>query len=110
MFYPIPAVDSVVVRLKHYTHGPRAKDDDVFFWMINGIFPYPNKYLRKAMRIWFRNMKLDKNSVDTVFDACKDCPKGDERLRTISIEKLVNLSDSLLHLIEKGEIPDPRGK
>ena len=109
MFYPIPAVDSVVIRLKHYTHGPRAKNDDVFFWMVNGIFPYPNKHLRKALRIWFRNMKVDRNLTETVLEYCKECPKGDERLRTIAIEKLVNLADSLLHLIEAGELPDPRG-
>ncbi|MGY5881192.1 MAG: 16S rRNA (adenine(1518)-N(6)/adenine(1519)-N(6))-dimethyltransferase RsmA [Candidatus Thorarchaeota archaeon] len=109
MFYPVPAVDSVVVRLKHYTQGPRAKDDVVFFWIINGIFPYPNKHLRKALRIWFRNLKVDKNLADIVLESCKECPKGDERLRTITIEKLVNLSDSLLHYIEAGELPDPRG-
>jgi len=109
MFYPVPAVDSVVVKLKHYTQGPRAKDDDVFFWMINGIFPYPNKHLRKALRIWFRNLKVDKNMADAVLENCKECPKADERLRTIAIEKLVNLSDSLLHLIEAGDLPDPRG-
>lgn len=109
MFYPIPAVDSVVVRLKHYTQGPRAKNDDVFFWMINGIFPYPNKHLRKALRIWFRNLKVDKNLADVVLESCKEYPKGDERLRTIAIDKLVNLSDSLLHLIEAGDLPDPRG-
>jgi len=109
LFYPEPAVDSVVVRLKHSRRVPRAKSDDVFFWMINGIFPYPNKHLRKALRIWFRNMKVEKNLVDDLLESCKECPKGDERLRTIAIEKLVNLSDSLLHLIEAGELPDPRG-
>jgi len=109
MFYPIPAVDSVVVRLRHITKGPRAKDDDVFFWMVNGIFPYPNKHLRKALRIWFRNMKVDKNLTDVVLEYCKQYPKGDERLRTIDIKKLVILSDSLLNLIETGELPDPRG-
>jgi 16S rRNA (adenine1518-N6/adenine1519-N6)-dimethyltransferase len=109
MFYPVPAVDSVVVRLKHNIQGPRAKSDDVFFWMINGIFSYPNKHLRKALKIWFRNMKVDKNLTDFVFEYCKECPKGDERLRNIAIEKFVNLSDSLLHFIEVGELPDPRG-
>jgi 16S rRNA (adenine1518-N6/adenine1519-N6)-dimethyltransferase len=109
MFYPEPAVDSVVVKLKQYTQGPRAKDDDVFFWMVNGIFPYPNKHLRKALRIWFRNLKVDKNLADVVLENCMECPKGDERLRTIAIAKLVNLSDSLLQLIEGNELPDPRG-
>ena len=108
-FYPVPAVDSVVVRLKHSTRVPRAKSDDVFFWMINGIFSYPNKHLRKALRIWFRNLKVDKNLVDVALESCKGNPKSDDRLRTIAIEKLVRLSDSLLDLIVDGKLPDPRG-
>ena len=108
-FYPVPAVDSVVVRLKQNLRVPRAKSDDVFFWMINGIFPYPNKHLRKAMRIWFRNLKVDQNLVDVVLKHCKNCPKVDDRLRTIAIEKLVLLADALLILIEDGKLPDPRG-
>jgi 16S rRNA (adenine1518-N6/adenine1519-N6)-dimethyltransferase len=108
-FYPEPAVDSVVVRLKHSMQVPRAKDDDVFFWMINGIFPYPNKHLRKSMRIWFRNLKVDKNQVDDVLALCKEHLRGDERLRTIAIEKLVILADTLLSMIKDGKLPDPRG-
>lgn len=108
-FYPVPAVDSVVVRLKKSTKVPRAKNDDVFFWMINGIFSYPNKHLRKAMRIWFRNLRVDQNLVDVVLEHCTSGPRGDDRLRTIAIGKLVMLADSLLILIEDGKLPDPRG-
>lgn len=108
-FYPMPAVDSVVVRLKKSTQIPRAKSDDVFFWMINGIFPYPNKNLRKAMRIWFRNLKVEKNLVDVVLEYCNGSPRGDERLRSIPIEKLVQLADSVLTVIDNGRLPDPRG-
>ncbi|MGY5860733.1 MAG: 16S rRNA (adenine(1518)-N(6)/adenine(1519)-N(6))-dimethyltransferase RsmA [Candidatus Thorarchaeota archaeon] len=108
-FYPEPAVDSVVVRLKQSTRIPRAKSDDVFFWMINGIFPYPNKHLRKALRIWFRNLKVEKDLAGVVIDSCEDNPKGDDRLRTIPIEKLVLLADSLVKFIDNGKLPDPRG-
>jgi 16S rRNA (adenine1518-N6/adenine1519-N6)-dimethyltransferase len=108
-FYPIPAVDSVVVRLKKSTRFPRAKSDDVFFWMINGIFPYPNKHIRKAMRIWFRNLKVEKNLVDNVLECCKSSLKGDDRLRTIPIGTLVQLADCLLTQIDEGRIPNPGG-
>jgi len=107
-FYPVPAVDSVVVRMKKSTRIPRAKCDDVFFWMINGIFSYPNKHLRKAMKIWFRNLKVDRNLADIVLDLSTD-PKGDDRLRTIPVENLVKLADTLLQLIDDGRLPDPRG-
>jgi 16S rRNA (adenine1518-N6/adenine1519-N6)-dimethyltransferase len=108
-FYPKPSVDSVVVRLKKSTQVPRAKSDRVFFWMINGIFPYPNKNLRKAMRIWFRNLKVDKSLVDVVLEYCDSSPRRDERLRSISVEKLVQLADCLIILIDDGKLPDPRG-
>jgi 16S rRNA (adenine1518-N6/adenine1519-N6)-dimethyltransferase len=109
-FYPVPAVDSVVVRLKQSTRICRAKRDDVFFWMINGIFSYPNKHLKKALRIWFRNLKVDKSLVDVVLESCAGEPKGIDRLRTIPIESLVKLADSLLLLIDDDRLPDPRGK
>jgi len=108
-FYPVPAVDSVVVRMKHSKRIARAKSDEVFFWMINGIFSYPNKHLRKALGIWFRNLKVDKSLVDIAIELCKEEPKGDDRLRTIPIESLVKLSDNLLLLINDGRLPDPRG-
>jgi len=109
MFYPVPAVDSVVVRLRHNPLGPRAKSDDVFFWMVNGIFPYPNKHLRKALRIWFRNLNVDKNLVDIILDHCNEYPKSDTRLRAITIDELVILADALLDLIKDGKLPGPRG-
>lgn len=109
MFYPEPAVDSVVVRLKHSTKKPRAKDDTVFFWMVTGIFSYPNKQLRKALRIWFRNLNVDRDLVDVVLDNCQGYIESNERLRTIAIEKLIVLADALLLLIEEEKLPDPRG-
>ena len=108
-FYPVPAVDSVVVRLKHSKRISRAKRDDIFFWMINGIFSYPNKHLKKALRIWFSNLKADKSLVDIVLESCAGEPKGDDRLRTIPIESLVKVADSLLLLIDDGRLPEPRG-
>ena len=109
MFYPEPAVDSVVVRLKHSNRIPRAKSDDIFFWMINGIFSYPNKNLRKAMRIWFRNLGVDKSLVNIAIDRCRNKLDGQEKLRTLSIESLVALSDSISSLVEENSLPRPEG-
>jgi len=108
-FYPVPAVDSVVVKVKRSARIPRAQDDEVFFWMTNGIFSYPNKHLRKALGIWFRNLKVDKSLVDFVLELCQEEPKGDDRLRTIPIASLVKLADIILLLVSNGKIPDPRG-
>lgn len=110
MFYPIPAVDSVVVNMKHKTQGPRAKSDFVFFWTINGIFSYPNKNLRKALGIWLRNIGVSKSLADEIIIRCGRNPRGEDKLRTISIENLITLSDVVLDFIDEKQIPDPRRK
>ncbi|MHA2395084.1 MAG: 16S rRNA (adenine(1518)-N(6)/adenine(1519)-N(6))-dimethyltransferase RsmA [Candidatus Thorarchaeota archaeon] len=108
MFYPVPAVDSTVVRIVPRNEGPFARDEFVFHWMIGGIYPYPNKNLRKALRIWFRNLRIDKNLSDDVLKRLDGVLKGDERLRSISLDELVSLADVLLELIENNTITDPR--
>jgi 16S rRNA (adenine1518-N6/adenine1519-N6)-dimethyltransferase len=108
MFYPVPAVDSTVVRLIPRREGSFARDDSVFHWMIGGIYPYPNKNLRRALRIWFRNLRLDKSLSDDVLKRLDGVLVGDERLRSINLDKLVRLADILLVLIEDGIITDPR--
>ncbi|MFX1561455.1 MAG: 16S rRNA (adenine(1518)-N(6)/adenine(1519)-N(6))-dimethyltransferase RsmA [Promethearchaeota archaeon] len=108
MFYPIPVVDSTVVRMVPRKKGPFAKDDSVFHWMIGGIYPYPNKNLRKALRIWFRNLGVDKNLPEDVLKRLNGILRGDERLRSIGLDELVRLADVLLELIENRSITDPR--
>jgi len=108
LFYPTPAVDSTVVRMTPRTEGLFAKDDSVFHWMIGGIYPYPNKNIRKALQIWFRNLGIDKNLSDEVLFRLGGIIAGNERLRSINLDQLVKLSDILLVLIEEGTIPDPR--
>jgi 16S rRNA (adenine1518-N6/adenine1519-N6)-dimethyltransferase len=108
LFYPLPAVDSTVVRMTPRSKGIFARDDSVFHWMIGGIYPYPNKNLRKALRIWFRNLGIDKNLSDDVLTRLKGVVTGDERLRSINLDTLVSLSDVLLVLIEEESIADPR--
>lgn len=108
MFYPVPTVDSTVVRMVPRRKGPFARDESVFHWMIGGIYPYPNKNIRKALRIWFRNLKIDKSLSDEVLKRLDGVLVGDERLRSISLDELVCLADVLLELIENSTIVDPR--
>jgi 16S rRNA (adenine1518-N6/adenine1519-N6)-dimethyltransferase len=108
MFYPVPAVDSTVVRMTPRSEGSFAKDDAVFHWMIGGIYPYPNKKLRNALQIWFRNLGIGKNLSDEVLNRLEDILTGNERLRSIGLDQLVKLADVLLMLIEEGIIADPR--
>ena len=108
MFYPVPAVDSTVVRMTPRKKGSFARDDTVFHWMIAGIYPYPNKNLRNALQIWFRNLRIDKTLSDEVLIRLEGILTGKERLRSINLDQLVRLSDVLLVLIEGGTITDPR--
>lgn len=108
LFYPIPAVNSVVVRMKHRTEGPRARSDFVFHWMVTGLYSYPNKVLKKALGIWFRNQGVKRELVELTINNCHGNLNGHERLRTINIDNLVILADAILGSIEVGAIPDPR--
>ncbi|MGD9382036.1 MAG: 16S rRNA (adenine(1518)-N(6)/adenine(1519)-N(6))-dimethyltransferase RsmA, partial [Candidatus Thorarchaeota archaeon] len=63
-FYPVPVVDSMVVRVELRKDGSFAKDKRILFWLVHGIFSYPNKVLRKALRIWFKNLGQDRSLVN----------------------------------------------
>ncbi|MFW9953749.1 MAG: 16S rRNA (adenine(1518)-N(6)/adenine(1519)-N(6))-dimethyltransferase RsmA [Candidatus Thorarchaeota archaeon] len=105
-FYPTPEVNSSVLRVVHRKTGPFARSDEVFFWMIHGLFSYPNKQLRKALGIWLKNIG-QAHLTDTLLEGQR-AVDGSVRLRDLSLEELVILSDLLLDFIEKGILLDPR--
>ncbi|UCH04704.1 MAG: ribosomal RNA small subunit methyltransferase A [Candidatus Thorarchaeota archaeon] len=109
MFYPVPAVDSVVVRMEPRKAGRFARNQDVFFWLVHGIYSYPNKQLRKALGIWLKNMGEDKSTGDIIIESVSDTLRGNERLRTLNQDKLITLADAVLDLIEEGMLGGPRG-
>ena len=110
MFYPVPKVDSSVVCLTPRLAGPFAKNPEIFFWLVHGIYSYPNKQIGKALRIWFRNMKLDRALAITLLDRVGASVTGTERLRSLTPDILVTLADGLVEMIEDELVPDPRGK
>jgi 16S rRNA (adenine1518-N6/adenine1519-N6)-dimethyltransferase len=108
MFFPVPAVDSSVVRMVQRIKGPFAKDNSVFHWMIGGVYPYPNKSLRNALRIWFRNLGVDRTLLEEILIRSEGVLSGDEHLRSIGLGELVCLADILLELMNEGKIVDSR--
>lgn len=108
MFYPVPAVDSTLVKITPRRDGPFAKDESIFHWMISGIFPYPNKNIRKALRIWFRNLGLDLELSQEVLNRAEKYLEGNEKLRSLNLEKLIHVSDILLEMISEELIVGPR--
>jgi len=107
-FYPVPAVDSIVVRMESREDGRFARNQDVFFWLVHGIYSYPNKQLRKALGIWLKNVGEDKSVGDMIIENVSDTLRGNERLRTLNQDKLITLADAILDLIEAGVLGGPR--
>ncbi len=107
-FYPVPAVDSSVLKVTKRDTGPMAKSPEIFFWMVHGLYSYPNKQIRKALKIWFKNLGRP-DLADDLFSRLDDVNKTD-RLRTLSLETLVRLSNVVQELVESGELPGPRGE
>ena len=103
-FQPVPAVDSTVLRLRHRSTGLFAKDPDLFFLMIRGIYSYPNKQLRKALKIWFKQIGNERVHVDTLLDRVSDRVSEKERLRCISLETLIRITDEISSMIDEGII------
>ncbi len=108
MFYPIPAVDSVVVKMEPRVQGSFAEDRSLFLQMVNGIYPYPNKHLRKALGIWLENMGLSKDLSEIAIQRTGRGLAGEERLRCLRLEDLIALADALLGMINEGILPDIR--
>jgi 16S rRNA (adenine1518-N6/adenine1519-N6)-dimethyltransferase len=108
-FYPIPAVDSSVVRMTSRSRGSFAREQDVFFWMTHGIYSYPNKQLRKALGIWCRNLGVSKKLADDIIKRTEGVLQGNERLRNLEQDKLVVLADTLMEFIDEGVLPRPEG-
>ncbi|MFW9809215.1 MAG: 16S rRNA (adenine(1518)-N(6)/adenine(1519)-N(6))-dimethyltransferase RsmA [Candidatus Thorarchaeota archaeon] len=107
MFYPVPAVDSTVVRITPRTEGPHAKDESIFHWMIGGIYLYPNKNVRKAFRIWFKNIGVDSTILNDLLIRVENYLEGSEKLRSIDLRTLILVSDVLYDMISEGLIIKP---
>ena len=107
VFYPVPAVDSTVVVMAPRMDGPRARDDNIFKWLIRGIYSYPNKKLRKALIFWLRTLKREKTLSQEIIQRSQ--LDSDARLRTLTLDSLVVLADTVLELVDEGLLPDLRG-
>jgi 16S rRNA (adenine1518-N6/adenine1519-N6)-dimethyltransferase len=107
-FYPVPKVDSTVVRIVPRSSGPFAHDDAIFHWLIRSIYSYPNKQIRRALRICFRNLGYDDETSDRFIKDCLGGLIGNERLRELGLDDLVRLSDSVFNMVENGMLRDPR--
>jgi 16S rRNA (adenine1518-N6/adenine1519-N6)-dimethyltransferase len=107
MFYPRPAVDSTVVKITPRKDGPFVKDESMFQWMIEGIYPYPNKNIRKALQIWVRNLGYDKQVSQEVLKRASSFLEGSEKLRSLDRETLIHLADILTEMVSEEILKGP---
>ncbi|MDF1538004.1 MAG: 16S rRNA (adenine(1518)-N(6)/adenine(1519)-N(6))-dimethyltransferase RsmA [Candidatus Thorarchaeota archaeon] len=102
-FYPVPSVDSTILKITKRSTGPVAKNPDVFFWMINGLYSYPNKQLKKALKIWFKRLGYP-NATDIFLSKIGDLDPT-LRLRALPLESLTVMADIVQSMIEDGDLP-----
>lgn len=102
-FYPVPAVDSTVLKITKRSSGPVAKNPDVFFWMVHGLYSYPNKQLKKALKIWFKRLGYP-NATEIFLSNLKDLDPT-SRLRALPLESLIAMADIVQDMIESGDLP-----
>jgi 16S rRNA (adenine1518-N6/adenine1519-N6)-dimethyltransferase len=107
-FYPVPAVDSLVVRMTPRKNGPFAWSREAFYETIHGIYSYPNKQLKRALRIWLQNLGQEENTADRILERCEGRFSGEERLRRLTLHDLVVLTDAVLRVAEEESIPGMR--
>jgi len=109
-FYPRPAVNSAVLRVTHREGQPRAQDQDSFFWMVHGLYSYPNKQLGKAASIWFRLLGMEKSDVEHWWQALDSEIDTSTRLRNLTQEDLIVLADGIYRLVQEGvlHVPEPK--
>lgn len=99
-FYPRPEVDSAVVRIVPRIPHPKARDEEVFNDVVRYIFTQRNKKVRNAIvnfvkeRVGIRDKKGVKEFIDSI-------PFGNVRVRELSPQDAVELSDHVVFLMDR---------
>ncbi|MFQ6085741.1 MAG: 16S rRNA (adenine(1518)-N(6)/adenine(1519)-N(6))-dimethyltransferase RsmA [Candidatus Bathyarchaeia archaeon] len=103
-FYPQPEVDSAVVRIVPRDFHPRADDTDFFHDMVRAIFSHRNKKVRNAVRGFVRERTgiHDRRRVRMLADSVL---YGEKRVRELSLEMLVKLSNDLKAVLNRTRNP-----
>lgn len=92
-FYPIPDVDSIIVRLKPKEKPFIVKDEEVFFNLVRTAFTQRNKKLRNALLPFLTNKGLDKEKAQLLAD---ELTFHDKRVRELAPEDFGALTNEIL--------------
>ncbi len=106
--YPVPAVDSAIVRIIPREGKNTAEDYRIFKWLLRGVYSFPRKQFGKALRMWLENMNENPAIVASMLAKVDPEINGSRRLRSITLEELVALSDILTRMIDEETIEGPK--
>jgi 16S rRNA (adenine1518-N6/adenine1519-N6)-dimethyltransferase len=95
-FYPIPSVDSAIVKLRRRPPPFHVEDERFFFKVLRELFPYRNQHLRKVLK---RFIKLNELKGVDALDIIEDARVKDERIRDLPADSIARLSDVIFEHI-----------
>jgi len=92
-FYPPPAVDSIIVRLKPKPAPFRVKDEKAFFELVQTVFTQRNKKLRNAILSFLIEHRMSKEEAKLLADRLTF---HDKRVRELAPEDFGALANEVL--------------
>jgi 16S rRNA (adenine1518-N6/adenine1519-N6)-dimethyltransferase len=95
-FYPVPSVDSAIIKLRRRPPPFHVEDERFFFKVLRELFPYRNQYLRKVLK---RFIKLNELKGVDALNIIEDARVKDERIRDIPADSIGRLSDVIFEQI-----------
>jgi 16S rRNA (adenine1518-N6/adenine1519-N6)-dimethyltransferase len=85
MFYPMPTVDSVIVRLRFRKQRPfRLKDEALFKRMVRSLFTQRNRKVRNAVLPFLKGLRAV--AAEEAVRLAADLPFRDKRVRELAPE------------------------
>jgi 16S rRNA (adenine1518-N6/adenine1519-N6)-dimethyltransferase len=92
VFYPIPSVDSAIIMLRRRPPPFHVDDEQLFFRVLRGLFPYRNQHLQKVLK---RFVELNQLKALDAVKIIEDADVKDERIRDLTAQSFARLSDSI---------------
>jgi 16S rRNA (adenine1518-N6/adenine1519-N6)-dimethyltransferase len=92
-FYPVPSVDSAIIKLTRRPPPFQVKNEPLFFKVLRGLFPYRNQHLRKVLKRFIELNQL--NGLDAAKIMEDSNALGNERIRDLTAQSFAKISDSI---------------
>jgi len=103
-FYPPPKVDSAVVVIEPVEPMVDVLDENIFFALVNILFSHRRKKARNnlisGLHVLSRKSGVDENRIE---DMVRVWDMGDERIETISMEDIADLSNIISGMGGQGD-------